>query len=177
MAKLTFILGGARSGKSRFAIELAKKTAGRVAFIATARPEDDEMRRRIKLHRKNRPSRWKTIEGPRGLAPLIKNLPARYDLIIIDCLTIYISNLLLEGKGDRYIEREVSGILKSIKNLDFDSIIVSNEVGLSLVPDNPLGRRFRDLAGRINQMAAAASSKAYFIVSGLPIKIKGAEDG
>lgn len=177
MANITFILGGARSGKSGFAIGLAKKTARRVAFIATARPEDEEMKRRIKLHKKKRPSKWKTIEEPRDLASLIKNLPRRYRLIIIDCLTIYISNLMLEGRSDRYIEREVSCILKIIKNSDFESIIVSNEVGLSLVPDNPLGRRFRDLAGRVNQLVSGAADKAYFIVSGLPIKIKGAEDG
>lgn len=172
MGKITFILGGARSGKSQFAVKLAKGYAKSVLFVATASAKDSEMRKRIKLHKKNRPAHWKTQEAPKKLASLIKKIPDKFDLVIIDCLTLFISNLLLEKKSDAYIEKEIILILKRLKNSKFDSILVSNEVGLGIVPDNPLARRFRDLAGRINQRLASWSDKVYFIISGLPLKIK-----
>ena len=172
MGKITFILGGARSGKSQFALNLAKKTSKAVIFIATAIASDKEMRERIKLHRKNRPSYWKTIEEPKKLSSLIRGSPKKTELIIIDCMTIFISNLLLEGKSDHYVEGEISSILKTLGKSGFNSLIVSNEVGMGIVPDNPLARRFRDLAGKINQSIAKASNEVYFIVSGLALKIK-----
>lgn len=177
MGEITFILGGGRSGKSQFAIKLARSYTKSVVFVATASFQDREMRERIKLHRENRPSHWKTIEEPKSLVSLFKNLPKKIDLIIIDCLTIFISNLLLDKRSDSYIENEVILILKMLKKSKFDSILISNEVGLGIVPDNPLARKFRDLAGRINQRLADMSDKVYFIISGLPIKIKGAHDG
>lgn len=176
MGKITLILGGARSGKSQFALKLAQKTARPVIFIATATASDKEMRQRIKLHRKNRPSHWKTIEEPRKLSFLVKRISKKTDLIIIDCMTIFISNLLLEGRSDYSIQNEVNSLLSAIRKSGFNSLIVSNEVGMGIVPDNPLARRFRDLAGRINQFIAAASDEAYFIVSGLPLKLKGADN-
>lgn len=176
MGKITLILGGARSGKSQFALKLARQTAGSVVFIATATVSDKEMGKRIKLHRKNRPSHWRTIEEPKKLSFLVKRAPKKTDLIIIDCLTIFISNLLLEGRSDYSIQNEVNSVLSTIRKSGFDSLIVSNEAGMGIVPDNPLARRFRDLAGRINQSIAAASDEAYFIVSGLPLKIKGADN-
>jgi adenosylcobinamide kinase/adenosylcobinamide-phosphate guanylyltransferase len=172
MGKMIFILGGARSGKSQFAIKLAKAGTKSVVFVATASFKDREMQKRIKLHRKNRPSHWKTIEEPKNLVSLFKNLPKKFDLIIIDCLTIFISNLLLNGHTDSNIERGINLILKILKKSKFDSILISNEVGLGIVPDNPLARRFRDLAGRINQKVAKASDKAYLVVSGLSVQLK-----
>ena len=172
MGKITLILGGARSGKSQFALKLARETSRSVVFIATATVSDKEMWKRIKLHRKNRPSHWKTIEEPKKLSFLVKRISKKTDLIIIDCLTIFISNLLLEGRSDYSIQSEVNSVLRTIRNSGFNSLIVSNEVGMGIVPDNPLARRFRDLAGRINQFIAAASDEAYFIVSGLPLKLK-----
>lgn len=172
MGKITFILGGARSGKSQFAIGLAKKTPKSVIFIATATDSDKEMRERIKLHRKNRPSHWKTIEEPKKLAALVKGIPKKTELIIIDCMTIFISNLLLEGKSDNFVENEIGLMLKNLAKARFNSLIVSNEVGMGIVPDNALARRFRDLAGKINQGIAKASNEVYFIVSGLRLKIK-----
>ena len=172
MGKITLILGGARSGKSQCAVKLAKGYAKSVLFVATASAKDSEMRQRIKLHKKNRPAHWKTQEEPKKIVSLIKKLPDKFDLVIIDCLTLFISNLLLEKKSDAYIEKEVILILKGLKNSKFESILVSNEVGLGIVPDNPLARRFRDLAGRINQRLTRWSDKVYFIISGLPIKIK-----
>ena|SRR3989338_8650790 len=176
MGKITLILGGARSGKSQFALKLAEKTARSAIFIATATTSDNEMRQRIKLHRKNRPSRWKTIEEPGKLSLLVKRISKKTDLIIIDCMTIFISNLLLEGRSDYSIQNEVNSVLITIRNSDFNSLIVSNEVGMGIVPDNRLARRFRDLAGKINQSIAAASDEAYLMVSGLPLKLKGADN-
>lgn len=172
MGKITFVLGGSRSGKSLYATKLAKERARRILFVATATAGDKEMQLRIKLHRKNRPAHWKTIEEPKKLSSLIKNLPLKFDLIIIDCLTLFISNLLLEGYTDKYIENEIKSILKMLKKCNFDSILVSCEVGLGIVPDNPLARRFRDLAGRINQNVAISSNKVFFLVSGIPWRIK-----
>jgi adenosylcobinamide kinase/adenosylcobinamide-phosphate guanylyltransferase len=172
MGEITFVLGGSRSGKSLYATKLAKGRAERVVFVATAAALDKEMQLRIKLHRKNRPSHWKTIEEPKKLSSLIKNFPLKFDLIIIDCLTLFISNLLLEGCTDKYIENEIESTLKILKKYNFDSILVSNEVGLGIVPDNPLARRFRDLAGKINQNVAGRADKVFFLVSGIPWRIK-----
>lgn len=173
MGKIIFILGGARSGKSDFAIKLAKKTAKHILFVATANPLDKEMDSRIKLHKKNRPLHWKTIEEPKDLISVFKKLPKKFDLILIDCLTLFISNLLCDGRTDREIENKINFILKLLRKSKFKSIIISNEVGLGIVPDNPLARRFRDLAGRINQKVASVSDEVYFMVSGLSIKMKG----
>lgn len=172
MGEITLILGGTRSGKSQYAIKLAKATNKQVLFIATACTLDKEMQLRIRLHKKNRPSDWKTIEEPKNLVSILKNLPTKPKLIIIDCLTLYISNLLMDNCTDAYIEDKVGSILKVIKKSDFDSVLISNEVGLGIVPDNPLARRFRDLSGRINQRVANVSDRVYFMISGLAMDVK-----
>lgn len=173
MGEIIFILGGARSGKSLYATKIAKEAAKRVLFVATANPIDKEMRLRIELHKRNRPSGWKTVEEPRDLITPIKNLPKKFNLIIIDCLTLFISNLLEEGYTDRGIENKVNIILKMLKRSNFTSVLVSNEVGLGIVPDNPLARRFRDLSGKINQRVASAANKVYFMTSGIAVEVKG----
>lgn len=172
MAKTIFILGGARSGKSSYALELAKKDDHKVAFVATATIFDGEMKKRIELHKKNRPSSWKTFEETKDLAPLLRKIDSKTKLVIIDCLTLFISNLLLAKYKDETIEKRVSEMMIVLKSAKFDSIIVSNEVGLGIVPNHPLGRRFRDLAGKINQTVAKESNQVYFMVSGIPVKIK-----
>lgn len=173
MGKIIFILGGARSGKSRFALELAKKHSKSILFVATAIAFDKEMRKKIKEHRRNRPYHWKTAEIHKNLPSFLKKVPKKIGLVIIDCVTIYMSNLLLEDKSNVYIEKEISSILRVIKKSGLDCLIVSNEVGMGIVPENPLARRFRDLAGKINQLIAKASNESYFMVSGLPFKLKG----
>lgn len=174
MPRLIFILGGARSGKSRYALNLAKKfKAGNVAFIATASCGDDEMRRRIREHKRKRPRNWLTIEEPKSLVPALKRIPRKTELVIIDCLTLLVSNLMLGGSSDDFIEREIKASLKFLKKANLSAIIVSNEVGLGIVPDNPAARRFRDVAGRVNQIAAQMSDEAYFVISGLALKMKG----
>lgn len=171
MGKITFILGGARSGKSTYAVNLAKKHS-KVAFVATCLPMDNEMKKRIALHKKNRPASWKTFEEPKNLAPVLKNINSSIDCVIIDCLTLLISNLLLDGFKDRKIENRIGQMLEILKSAKYKSLIVSNEVGLGIHPNNRLGRRFRDLAGRINQLVAKKSDEVVFMVSGIPMKIK-----
>ena len=171
MSKITFILGGARSGKSTYALELAKKYK-RVAFIATCEPLDKEMQRRIALHKKKRPAHWQTFEEPKDIVLALKKIGNNFDCIIIDCLTLLVSNLILEGRSQELIEDKISTLLGQIKKMKTDVIIVSNEVGLGIVPKNKLARGFRDIAGKINQMVAGAADEVFFMVSGMPLKLK-----
>lgn len=173
MGKITFILGGARSGKSRFAIKLAKEKSKKVAFIATCLPKDLEMKRRIKFHRKMRPANWRTFEEPKDLNLLLKQIGTKFEIIIIDCLTLLVSNLLLKGSNENETENKVNKILVSLKKIKAKSIIVSNEVGLGIVPENRLARVFRDIAGKINQTVSREADEIYFMVSGIPLKIRG----
>lgn len=175
MNKITFIIGGARSGKSSYAIELAKKLGKKVAFIATCEPLDREMKRRAELHKKRRPSFWYTFEETKNIIALLKKLDPKFKVVIIDCLTLFISNLLSRGLKDEAIEDQIEKILKILKSAKYKSIIVSNEVGLGIVPANHLARRFRDLAGRINQIVAKKADSVIFMISGLPLSTKGAK--
>lgn len=176
MGRIIFILGGARSGKSQCALNLAgKNKAGRVFFIATASAADKEMRLRIAQHKRNRPRGWRTIEEPRSLIGALKRVPEKARVVIIDCLTLLITNLMLDGYSDSFIEKEIKSGFKLLKKIGCDSIVVSNEVGLGIVPENSLARRFRDVAGRVNQSVARMSDEVYFMVSGLGMKIKGEE--
>jgi len=173
MGKITFILGGARSGKSQLALDIAKgKVRAKVAFIATCEALDDEMDERIKLHKKLRPKRWATFEEPLRVAALTKKIRSEYDFILIDCLTLLVTNLFLKKKKTEEIEREVCAIMDELKKHKGSSVIVSNEVGLGIVPDTRLGREFRDIAGRVNKIVAQLSNRVFFMVSGIPLKIK-----
>jgi len=172
MGKIVFILGGARSGKSSYAIKLAKGHDKKVAFVATCLALDEEMKTRIGLHKKTRPGHWKTFEEPIDLVPLLKEITPGFDIVIIDCITLLISNLLSKNLEDDKIEERVGKLLEDLGSAKYKTLIVSNEVGLGIVPDNELGRRFRDLAGKINQMIAHKASEVFFMVSGLPLKVK-----
>jgi len=172
MAKIALILGGVRSGKSRLAIKMAKEKGRKVAFVATSQALDKEMEGRIMLHKKARPLGWKTFEEPGDVDILLKNIGAKFDVIIIDCLTLLISNLLLKGLREIDIERKIKKIIRSGANL----IIVSNEVGLGIVPDNKMARAFRDISGKMNQVVAKKASEVFFMASGLPLQIKGGKD-
>lgn len=168
MSEITFILGGARSGKSSYALELAKKNKS-VAFIATCEPLDKEMKQRIGLHKKSRPKHWHTFDEPRNICALLDKISNKYDFLIIDCLTLLISNLLIAKKEP---EQEIKRMLSCLKKLKVKTVVVSNEVGLGIVPDTALGRSFRDIAGRINQTVAREAKNVYFMVSGIPWRIK-----
>ncbi|MFH1363392.1 MAG: bifunctional adenosylcobinamide kinase/adenosylcobinamide-phosphate guanylyltransferase [Candidatus Omnitrophota bacterium] len=171
MGKIIFITGGARSGKSSYAASLAKKHS-RVAFIATCQPLDKEMANRIKLHQQTRPKNWKTFEEPRKVAFLLNKLDNCFDCILIDCLTILASNLILGKYNEKQVLTEIKTILINLRKKKAKTIIVSNEVGLGLVPTTKLGRDFRDIAGKINQLVAKEADQVFFTVSGIPVKIK-----
>lgn len=172
MGKVIFILGGARSGKSQFAIKIAKDMGKKVAFIATCQPLDKEMEKRIAIHKKARPKHWKTFEEP-GMASLLLNkICNKFDFIIIDCLTLLVSNLLLNNFSKRSIEDEIKKILSTLAKAQCSCVIVSNEIGLGIVPENKLARDFRDIAGYINQIAANKANEVFFMVSGLSWRLK-----
>ena len=173
MGKITFIIGGARSGKSRYALSLAKKEkTKRVAFIATCQPFDEEMRKRIKLHRKKRPAGWQTFEEPYKLSSLLRKNSGRFDMILIDCITLLISNLFLRNLSEGAIMKEIGKLLAALKKNKGKAIIVSNELGLGIVPENELARSFRDVAGMVNQLIAKESDSVFFMTAGLPLRIK-----
>lgn len=173
MGEIVFILGGARSGKSSYAVELAKGIDEKVAFIATCLPLDAEMKQRVGIHKKQRPSHWRTFEETENIPALLEKIGSKFNIVVIDCLTLLLSDFLLKNFDEEDIENRINEMLRTLKQAKCKSIIVSNEVGLSIVPKNRMARKFRDLAGRINQKVAQKADKVLFMVSGLPLKIKG----
>jgi adenosylcobinamide kinase/adenosylcobinamide-phosphate guanylyltransferase len=173
---LTLILGGARSGKSRFA-QSQFSPGARVVYVATARIGDDEMRARVERHRADRPSAWRTIEEPVALAAAIHRASLDAGSILADCLTVWLANLCWEHRDrpDAEIERiafaEVDAIAATAAGT-CQIVLVSNDVGGGIVPDNPLARRFRDLQGLVNQRVAAAAGRVFLTVAGIPLQIK-----
>jgi len=172
MGKIIFITGGARSGKSRQATELAQNLGNNIVFIATCVPLDDEMKERVKRHKRSRPKNWNTIEESTDLASALKSLDS-FDVVIIDCITLFLTNLMMAELSDEDILSKIQKTVDTAKEANFPVIIVSNEIGLGLVPANEMGRRFRDLSGFANQTIAKNAEEVYFMVSGLPLKVKG----
>jgi adenosylcobinamide kinase / adenosylcobinamide-phosphate guanylyltransferase len=164
-----FILGGARSGKSRYAQQRAEAIGGRGVFIATAEAYDDEMRDRIARHRADRDQRWSTVEAPRALAAAIDAQSGSGQVVLVDCLTLWLSNVLL---ADEDVEAAGNRLCAAIAGFDGALILVSNEVGQGIVPDNALARRFRDAAGRLHQQVARVAHEVQFITAGLPLRLK-----
>ena len=169
---IIFIIGGARSGKSAFAEKLATSLTGKRAYIATAQALDPEMAARIEKHRKQRGASWDTYEEPLAIADLLKKLSSSYDVVLLDCLTLWLSNTMAHTDGDDAVATRSDELVEAIRAFKGTCIVVSNEVGLGIVPDNPLARKFRDLAGTLNQKVAQAADEAYFTASGIPMKIK-----
>lgn len=171
--RLVLVTGGARSGKSRFAEELAGKLAQEVIYIATAQITDEEMARRVAKHKARRPASWRTVEEPWDLKRALQEWGQAGRTILVDCLGTYVTNLLVE-KGIK--EEEASLALQDLARLAWaspaDVIIVSNEVGWGVVPSYPLGRIFRDLLGSANQEIASLADEVYLVVCGLPLEIK-----
>ena len=172
MGKLILILGGARSGKSRYAVNLAKKLSKSVAFIATATFPDGEMKERIKIHKSLRPRQWKVIEEGKNISAILPKLKEKYEVVLIDCLGLLISNLLADNLDDKKIAAKIKKLINSILKVKLTTITVSNEVGSGIVPDNPLARRFRDLLGLANQMIAKKADRVILMQAGIPITIK-----
>lgn len=174
---ITLVLGGVRSGKSRFAVKLASRQHA-VAFLATARASDGEMSAKIQRHREERPSHWVTIEEPLDLASVLLQPDTGHRLLVIDCLTLFAANLLEEhGEDTKTIEIAIAHFGEALRTSQSDVLLVSNEVGSGIVPAYPAGRRFRDLLGEINQRAAALSTTVVLMVAGLPLVLKGELDG
>ena len=167
------IIGGARSGKSRYALELAKAyPGGEKTFIATCVPRDDEMKERVERHRKERGAGWKTLEIPVHIPDAITQNSRGAGLILIDCLTLWIANLIFESKDEPSINEHLDRLIESIRKADSPVILVSNEVGCGIVPENPLARRFRDIAGRVNQQVASVCSTVFWMVAGIPVPVR-----
>ena len=162
----TLILGGARSGKTTHALRLAEASTGGLVMIATAQALDDEMTERIARHQAERGPRWRTLEAPLDPAGALAQVRAD-EAAVVDCLTLWVSNLMF---AEHDIERETKTLVAALAGREV--ILVSNEVGLGIVPDNALARRFRDEAGRLNQRIAAAVERVLFIAAGLPLVLK-----
>jgi adenosylcobinamide kinase / adenosylcobinamide-phosphate guanylyltransferase len=177
MNHVTLILGGARSGKSRFALEEGSKHGRSKIYIATARPLDPEMTRRIEQHRWERPPDWTTIEEPERLSDTLRAVEGRADVAVIDCLTLWLSNLLIKTKGDEpFIRDEIERFIKVAGRVNLRVIAVSNEVGLGIVPADPLSRHFRDLAGWLHQRLARSAHRVYWMTAGIAVTIKRGHD-
>ena len=171
--RLIFVTGGSRSGKSNFAQDLAHSQKGRKVFIATAEPLDEEMGERIAAHKGARPAGWDTVEEPRHLGKAVKECAATYDILLLDCLTLWISNLLTNYSLDEAkITLEVQALIESCKTESATVIIVSNEIGMGIVPGDKLTRLYRDMVGRANQEIAKAADEVFLVVSGISMKIK-----
>ncbi len=166
LPRLTLVIGGARSGKSRYAEELLMQATPPWTYVATAEAFDDEMCDRIAHHRARRDERWQTLDAPLALAATIPTLESP---ALLDCLTLWLSNLMLAGRD---VEAETGALLAALAAAPGPLVAVSNEVGLGLVPETPLGRAFRDAQGRLNQKVAAAADRVVFMAAGLPLNLK-----
>jgi len=171
--KTTLVTGGGRSGKSRHALELALPREAK-AFIATAQALDDEMRARIEKHRADRGGEFLTVEEPFDLARALGSLPKGIDVAVIDCLTVWLGNLVHRHEGKQGAFPEVPALAEALRDPPCDVIVVTNEVGMGIVPANEVARRFRDLAGTVNQAVAALADEVVLMVSGVPLVVKGA---
>ena len=174
MKKKIFVLGGCRSGKSSYALETAQKFSGdNRVFIATCIPHDDEMKQRVARHQAERSQAWETVEAPLLLPEAITEKSRTADAIIIDCLTLWVSNLLMESTDSKKLEMPIPRLTEAIENSQCALVLVSNEVGHGIVPENKLARQFRDQVGFVNQAVAGCADEVIWTVAGIPVTIKG----
>jgi adenosylcobinamide kinase/adenosylcobinamide-phosphate guanylyltransferase len=173
MPDVCYVTGGARSGKSSFALQLAAPYVKKV-FLATAEPFDEEMVLRIGKHRDERGEHFTTVEEPLYLDHALRELPADTEVVLLDCLTVWTGNLMhyAETKGEGEIEKRINLFLEVLRSPPCNIILVSNEVGMGIVPENALARRFRDIAGILNQRVASLATEAWLLCSGLPLRLK-----
>lgn len=170
---VTLVLGGVRSGKSRWAQELAEKYE-RVAYVATAQARDAEMRAKIRRHQEDRPAHWQTLEEPLELARVLIDNGENFDLLLVDCLTVFVSNLMEAAEADAAsMERRIEELLEALRVAPAEVVLVSNEVGSGVVPHYPAGRIYRDALGELNQRVAAIADNVVLMVAGLPLALKG----
>ena len=195
--KFILILGGARSGKSTFAQGMAAKLGKKVLFVATGEPLDEEMALRVAEHKRRRPKNWRTLEIDLKVGQKLQSQTEDADVVLLDCITLLVSNILTKehdkppsyplaaedeleserteaiAEAEKHVLAEIEKLIDCINKHAGDFIVVSNEVGLGLVPDNKLGRVYRDLLGKANQLLALHASEVYFMVSGIPVKVRG----
>ena len=186
MGKIIMVTGGARSGKSSFAEKTVASLGEKILYIATAVPFDDEMKDRIRKHREQRPNTWDTAEAYKNMDIEIPKHYKNHHGIMLDCITVMVTNLMFDSpdidwdqcsmevvnKKEAYIQDQMDKLLTIAKELDVNIVLVTNELGMGIVPENRLSRIFRDIAGRINQQLAESADEVYLVVSGIPIKIK-----
>ncbi len=171
--RLIFIVGGARSGKSALALRMADGCGSRKVYLATAQALDEEMRRRIARHRKERPGAWRTVEEPFNVPATLRALSGRCDAVVIDCLTLWLANMLgEEGTSEEAVLEGVRSMLEASREAGCTVVVVSNEVGGGIVPENALARLYRDVMGSANQMVAEAAEEVFQVVAGIPIRLK-----
>lgn len=185
MSNIILVTGGARSGKSNFAESLCKKQNNKTAYIATSIAFDDEMKFRVKKHQESRPKEWNTYEIYKDIHSIIEELNENYDTVIMDCVTLMVNNLIFTydididkataeelNKLEDYIRNQITKLLEAVKKTDLYFVIVSNEIGMGIVPENKLSRVYGDFVGRANQLIGKYSDEVYFVVSGIPMKVK-----
>jgi adenosylcobinamide kinase / adenosylcobinamide-phosphate guanylyltransferase len=172
---LLLVTGGTRSGKSRYAVERAGLWGPRVLYVATCQPTDEEMWERVRRHQAERPASWVTIEPGADVLPAIQERGPGVDGILLDCLTLYVSSLLMSGSGECEVMHQVEALCLALREIGRPAVVVTNEVGWGVVPESSLGRLFRDAAGRANQVAARYAQEVVMLVCGLPLVIK--QDG
>lgn len=188
MSKIVLVTGGARSGKSSFAESLCKMQNNKTAYIATSIPFDEEMKDRVKKHRESRPREWKTYETYEKVYASIPEIAAENETVILDCVTLMVNNLMFKENIDydqitpeqanqieKSIKEEFEKLIEAIKQTNLYFVIVTNEIGMSPVAANKLTRIYTDIIGRMNQLIARAADEVYFVVSGIPMQIKGRE--
>ena len=168
------VLGGCRSGKSRYAEQWVAGNFSDMVFVATLEARDDsEMDQRIALHRQSRGIGWLTVEEPLNLAGVLAKNETGAEVFLVDCLTMWLTNMMMQGFGDEKIQGEVARLSQAVAGLAASVVLVANEVGLGVVPESPLGRRFRDLAGWANQQVALVCGQVVLVTAGLPLRLKG----
>ncbi len=172
MKETIFVIGGCRSGKSSHALHLAEQIPGQKIFIATCMPQDKEMEQRVLHHQQQRSSAWETIEVPFFLPEAIHKNGTDGHVILVDCLTLWINNLILDNDKPENIDYHIQKLTQSIETSECPVILVSNEVGTGIVPENKLARLFRDITGFANQKVAACVDRVIWMVAGIPVKIK-----
>lgn len=166
---VTLVLGGVRSGKSRFAQKLAEKESS-VAFVATAKAVDEEMRNKIRRHQQERPKQWRTVEEPLDLARVFDECAQQFKILLVDCLTLFVANVL--EADPEMVNARIDGLVEALRHVPTSVVLVSNEVGSGVVPPYPSGRQFRDLLGEVNQKVASVADKVVLMVAGLPLVLK-----
>ncbi|MDJ0887774.1 MAG: bifunctional adenosylcobinamide kinase/adenosylcobinamide-phosphate guanylyltransferase [Desulfobacterales bacterium] len=170
---ITFIIGGCRSGKSAEALRRAEALeAERRIFVATCRPYDAEMRARIERHRRERDASWETLEVPLELADALEAHNADGHVILVDCLTLWTTNLMMDAQAENDVEAPTAILVRTLAKMRCPVLLVANEVGQGIVPENAMARRFRDWAGMVNQKMAASADQVIWMVAGIPVKIK-----